>query len=88
MFQGPRADAGEIVIEEDVWIGFGAIILSGVCIGRGSVIAAGAVVVKDIPRYSVYLPQQNHIIRPRFLPEEIESHENALERAGIISPRT
>lgn len=43
----------EIVIENDVWIGYGAIILPGVNIGQGSVIAAGSVVTKDVPSYSV-----------------------------------
>ena len=88
MFQGPPADRGEIVIEEDVWIGFGAIILSGVRIGRGSIIAAGAVVLKDVPRYSVYLPQQDHVLRSRFTPEQIERHEAALQRVGKLSHRT
>ena len=42
-----------IVIEDDVWIGAGCRILDGVHIGKGSVIAAGAVVNKNIPSYSV-----------------------------------
>lgn len=42
-----------IVIEDDVWIGAGCIILPGVRIGRGCVIGAGAVVAHDIPPYSV-----------------------------------
>jgi acetyltransferase-like isoleucine patch superfamily enzyme len=42
-----------IVIEDDVWIGAGAVVLDGVTIGRGSVIGAGAVVADDIPPYSV-----------------------------------
>ena len=87
MFQGPRADRGEIVIEEDVWIGYGAIILSGVRIGRGSIIAAGAVVLKDVPRYSVYLPQQQFTIKARFSTEQIERHEAGLQCAGVISER-
>ncbi|WP_417458933.1 acyltransferase [Kordiimonas sp.] len=39
---------GEIVVENDVWIGAGSIILSGVTIGHGAVIAAGAVVTKSV----------------------------------------
>lgn len=42
-----------VVIEDDVWIGHGAAILKGVTVGRGSIIAAGAVVTKDVPSYSV-----------------------------------
>lgn len=43
-----------IIIEDYVWIGIGATILQGVTIGKGSVIAAGAVVVKNIPPYSIF----------------------------------
>jgi len=85
MFQGPRGDRGEIVIEEDVWIGYGAIILSGTRIGRGSVIAAGAVVLNDVPPYSTFIPTQDHILRLRFTPEQVKSHEAALRRTGVIS---
>jgi acetyltransferase-like isoleucine patch superfamily enzyme len=42
-----------IIIDDDVWIGANATILDGVTIGKGSIIAAGAVVNKDIPPYSV-----------------------------------
>ena len=42
-----------IIIEEDVWIGAGAIILPGTTLGKHSVIAAGAVVTKDVEPYSV-----------------------------------
>lgn len=49
--QGVTAEG--IVIEDDVWIGAGAIIVDGVTIGRGSVIGAGAVVTSDIPPYSL-----------------------------------
>ncbi len=45
---------GPIVIEDDVWIGSNAVISPGVRIGRGSIIASGAVVVKDVPPFSVY----------------------------------
>lgn len=43
----------EILIEDDVWIGCQAIILRGVTIGRGAVVAAGAVVTKNVPPYTV-----------------------------------
>ena len=42
-----------IVIDDDVWIGGGAVILSGVHIGKGAIIAAGAVVNKDVPEYAI-----------------------------------
>jgi acetyltransferase-like isoleucine patch superfamily enzyme len=42
-----------IVVEDDVWIGAGAVVLDGVTIGRGSVIGAGAVVADDLPAYSI-----------------------------------
>lgn len=44
---------GDIVVDDDVWIGYGATILSGVHIGKGAVIAAGAVVTRDVEPYSV-----------------------------------
>ena len=44
---------GDIVIEDDCWIGFNSIILSGVRIGKGSVVGAYSLVTKDVPPYSV-----------------------------------
>ncbi len=43
----------KVTIEDDVWIGARVIILPGVTIGRGSIIAAGAVVTKDVPSFSI-----------------------------------
>ena len=74
-------DDADVVIEDDVWIGVFAIILKGVNIGKGSIIAAGAVVTKDVPPYSIYI--SNDKILPRFSDEEIEKHERMLkERYG------
>jgi acetyltransferase-like isoleucine patch superfamily enzyme len=42
-----------IVIEDDVWLGGGAVVLDGVRIGRGAVVGAGAVVTQDIPPYAI-----------------------------------
>jgi len=47
------AEAGRIVIEDDVWLGMGVVVLPGVRIGRGAVIGAGSVVTRDIPGYSI-----------------------------------
>ena len=49
--QGVSTD--QVIIEDDTWIGANAVILPGVTIGRHSVIAAGAVVTKDIPPHSL-----------------------------------
>ena len=49
---GVTADA-PVVIEDDVWIGAGAIVLPGVTVGRGAVVAAGAVVTADVPPFTV-----------------------------------
>lgn len=44
----------EIELEDDVWIGVNAVVLKGVSIGRGAVVAAGAVVTKSIPPYEIW----------------------------------
>lgn len=76
----------EVIIEDDVWIGAGAIILKGTRIGRGSIIGAGAVVAsKDIPPYSVCAGNPARIIKSRFSPERIEEHEKIIkEKYGDI----
>lgn len=55
-----------IVIEDDVWIGYGAIIMAGVTIGEGSVIAASAIVTKDVEPYAIYLGQPAKKYKDRF----------------------
>ncbi|SEG18687.1 acyltransferase [Flavobacterium urumqiense] len=44
----------EIILEKDVWLGCNVVVLKGVCIGEGAVIAAGSVVVKSIPAYEIW----------------------------------
>ena len=61
---------GDIVIGDDVWIGYRATILSGVTIGQGAVIAANAIVCKDVPPYAVYAG--NKVIKYRFDKETID----------------
>lgn len=61
---------GPIVLEDDVWIGYGCIILSGVRIGRGAVIGAGSVVTKDVPPYAIFVG--NRVVKYRFSDDIIE----------------
>ena len=61
---------GDIIVADDVWIGYRATILSGVHIGQGAVIAAGAVVTKDVPPYAIVGGVPARVIKYRF-PEEM-----------------
>lgn len=65
----------KIVVEKDVWIGYGAIIVSGVCVGRGSVVAAGSVVLRDVEPYSIVGGNPAKVISRRFTSDQIEEHE-------------
>jgi acetyltransferase-like isoleucine patch superfamily enzyme len=64
-----------ITIEDDCWIGGHSVILAGVTIGRGSVIAAGSVVTRDVPSYSVVAGVPARVIRSR-----LEREPTATER--------
>lgn len=66
---------GDIVIEDDVWIGYGATIMSGVHIAQGAVIAAGAVVTKDVPAYAIVGGVPSKVIKFRFGNECIDELE-------------
>lgn len=63
---------GDIVVGNDVWIGYEAVILSGVTIGDGAVIGARAVVTKDVPPYAIVGGVPARLIRRRFDEETIQ----------------
>lgn len=63
---------GDIVVGNDVWIGFEAVILSGVTIGDGAVIGARAVVTKDVPPYTIVAGVPARPLRLRFSQDTIE----------------
>lgn len=73
----PENDA-PVVIEDDVWCGANVTILKGVTIGRGSVVAAGAVVTKSCPPYSIIGGVPAKVLKRRFSKEEIIEHERNL----------
>lgn len=66
---------GTICIEDDVWIGANSVILSGIRIGRGSIIAAGSIVTKDVEPYSIVAGNPSKLIRKRFSDESISELE-------------
>lgn len=66
---------GEIVIKNDVWIGTYSVVLGGVTIGDGAVIAANSVVNKDVPPYAIVGGTPAKIIGYRFPKEIIEKFE-------------
>jgi acetyltransferase-like isoleucine patch superfamily enzyme len=74
---------GDIVIEDDVWLGMGVKVMDGVRIGRGAVVGAGAVVTKDIPPHSIALGVPARVIRRRG-PEK--PHSAVPEQSGEPLP--
>ncbi|PCI61308.1 MAG: acetyltransferase [Gammaproteobacteria bacterium] len=67
-----------IVIEDDVWVGCNVVILKGVTIGRGAVVAAGSVVIKSVEPYSIVGGVPAKKISQRFTDAEIIEHEKIL----------
>ena len=72
---GHPASKGPTIIGNDVWVGYRVTILSGVKIGDGAVIAAGAVVTKDVPPYAIVGGNPAKLIKYRFSPEISEALE-------------
>jgi len=76
-----KGKKSKLIIEDDVWVGYGAIILSGVKIGRGSIIASGAVVSNDVEQYSIVGGNPNRVIGRRFKSnEDIREHEKLIKK--------
>ncbi|EHJ40809.1 hypothetical protein HMPREF0673_01183 [Leyella stercorea DSM 18206] len=68
-----------VIIEDDVWCGANVTILKGVRIGKGSIVAAGAVVTKSFPPYSIIGGVPAKLIKKRFHDDEIKEHEKLLK---------
>lgn len=90
MFYSDRSQSNPVIVEKplfdempittignDVWIGARAILRTGVTVGDGAIIAAGAVVVKDVEPFSIVGGVPAKHIRYRFSPEEIERIQNS-----------
>ncbi len=66
------ASKGAITIGSDVWIGTKSVILSGVTIGHGAIVAAGSIVTKDVPPYAIVGGNPARVIKYRFTPDVVE----------------
>ncbi len=69
--EGHPATKGDVRIGNDVWIGLGVTILSGVTVGDGAVLAAHAVVTRDVPPYAIVAGNPARMIRRRFADDVI-----------------
>lgn len=79
--EDPDRLSSPVTIGRDVWIGYGAIVLSGVRIGDSSVIASGAVVVDDIPENVIAVGQPAKPLRLRFSADDFKRHERLLDES-------
>jgi acetyltransferase-like isoleucine patch superfamily enzyme len=61
----PLQSKGRILIDDDAWLGFGVIVLSGVRIGKGAVVGAGSVVTRDIPDGAIAVGSPARVIKMR-----------------------
>lgn len=77
----PRDARDAVVIGDDVWIGFNATILSGVTIGKGAIIAAAAVVIRDVGDYEVVAGNPARKVSERFSQADRALHEEKLATA-------
>jgi acetyltransferase-like isoleucine patch superfamily enzyme len=78
--QGINTDP--VIIEDDVWIGTGAVILQGVRIGKGSIIGAGAVVTRSIPSFSIALGMPARVTGSRL---ETTKHQSPADQLSNVS---
>lgn len=75
-----RAESKPVVIQKDAWLGAGSIIVHGVTIGEGSIIAAGSLVINDVPPYTIYGGHPAKFIKNRFENKtDVEQHSKSIK---------
>ena len=88
MIHAGRAENLPVVIGDDAWLGHGAIVLHGVRVGQGAVVAAGSVVTRDVPDYAIVAGNPARVLRPRLDGEDRRRHEAMLEEYRRTGRRT
>lgn len=78
IYQADRGNIGKITVGNDVWIGQSAVLLAPLNIGRGSIVAAGAVVLDDVPENSIVAGNPARLISKRFTQEQWLQHSEIL----------
>lgn len=63
---------GDTIVGHDVWLGYSALVLPGVTIGHGAVVAAASVVARDVPPYAVVVGNPARVVRSRFSADDVE----------------
>lgn len=84
LFSG-RPPLQSTVIEDDAWIGFRAVIITGVRIGRGAIVAAGAVVTRDVPAYEIHAGVPARKIGERFTSAADRARHDGMLQAQLVS---
>lgn len=81
IWNNKRGDSGITIVEDDVWIGHNVTIVGGITIGKGSIIAAGSVVTKNVPPCEIWGGVPAKKIKERFLSiKEKNIHLNYLQK--------
>lgn len=70
--KGVRKRKGSVIIQNDVWIGYGAVFFGGVTVHNGAVVAANSVVTKDVPPYAIVGGNPARVIKYRFDEQTIQ----------------
>ena len=73
-----NTSSGDVICEEEVWLGTNVVLMPGVVVGRGSAVGAGSVLRRSVPPYSTVIGNPARVVGFRFTPEQIIEHEKAL----------
>lgn len=82
-FAAPREHWNPTRIEDNCWIGHAAIILNGITIGQGAMVAAGSIVTRDVAPYAIVAGNPARVLGSRFAEAQQREHETML---GLTTP--